>query len=111
MRAGRWLDWIPWPWRKWRVVVTVEAADEIPRRLPKHGAALVLRAGRPTWIAFECPCKRGHQIMVNLDKARSPKWELTNRSPLTLAPSINDAAGGRRCHFFVRKGRIRWVYD
>jgi len=49
--------------------------------------------------------------MVNLDKARSPKWELIHRSPLTLFPSIDDAAGDRRCHFFMRKGKIQWAHD
>jgi hypothetical protein len=104
-----WTDWLPWPWRKWRVVIHVEAADEIPERLPRRGAALAGPQTSPTWIAFNCPCGTSHQIMVNLDNSRMPVWDLTSERPLTLRPSIDDVTPSRRCHFFVREGKIEWA--
>jgi len=103
--------WIPVPWRKWRVVLTVDAADAIPDHIPSRAAVVVKRDGTPTWVAFDCPCRRGHRVMVNLDPARRPTWALQSASPLTLSPSIDDHSGARRCHFFVKQGRIRWAHD
>lgn len=111
MKDIRLLDRIPLPWRKWRVVLTVAAADDVPQRLPRRGAALVMRGEQPTWIAFDCPCSDHHRLLVNLDPARSPTWALAGSSPLTLSPSIDDVGGARRCHYFIRGGKIRWAHD
>jgi len=100
---------ISFPWSKWQIVVQVEAADEIPIRLPVRGAALVSQGGRPTWLAFDCPCGMGHRIMLNLDRSRRPTWRLISQRPLTVSPSIDDEVRGRRCHFFLQKGRVFWA--
>jgi Family of unknown function (DUF6527) len=105
----RWWQWIPFPWRRWRILARVEAADEVPERLPHKGAVLVALPDAPTWIAFECPCQRGHRVMLNLHTSRSPRWSIIAERPLTISPSIDDAAAGRRCHFFLTGGRIEWV--
>jgi Family of unknown function (DUF6527) len=47
--------------------------------------------------------------MLNLDASRRPRWQVTNLAPLTVAPSIDAITATRRCHFWVRDGRIRWV--
>lgn len=104
-----WSAWLPLPWRRWRVVLRVEAADEIPERLPRRGAVLVASQDHLKWIAFDCPCRERHRIMMNLDPARRPRWQVTKVKPLTLAPSVDDVTTRRRCHFFVRGGRIAWV--
>ena len=36
-----WWQWVPLPWRKWRVVVNVDAGDEVPNRLPHQRVALI----------------------------------------------------------------------
>ncbi len=107
----RWWRWLPAPWRKWEVILVVDAADEIPPRLPPKGAAVVGSMRHPKWIAFDCPCRRRHRIMVNLDPSRSPCWKLYSDRPLTLSPSIDDRTSDRRCHFIVSDGRIRWAYN
>jgi hypothetical protein len=106
-----WWQWVPLPGRKWRVVAHVAAGDEVPDRLPQRGVVLVGPHTKPTWIAFDCPCQRGHRIMVNLDRARRPVWRLEPRQPLSIRPSIDAITAERRCHFFVSNGKIDWADD
>lgn len=111
------LSRIPWwewwiPFRPWRIVVVVDAADEIPARLPARAAVVVGSLARPKWIAFDCPCGRGHRIMVSLDSAHRPHWTIAPKGRrLTLSPSVDAHAGGKRCHYFIRLGRVEWVED
>lgn len=102
-----WRDWLPR--RRWRVVAQVEAADEVPRRLPRRGAVVAGPDREPHWLVFDCPCRGGHRVMLNLDKRRRPSWALAERRPLTIRPSVDDHTAERRCHFLVREGRVRWV--
>ncbi len=107
----RWWDWLPF--RRWRVVEIVDDADEVPAQLPPNGVALVGDAKHPKWIVFDCPCRGGHRIMINADRNRKPSWQLglapTKR--LTISPSVDYADGQRRCHYFVRDGKIVWAKD
>jgi len=104
-----WWERASLPWRKWRIVMNVETGDEIPEDIPKYGAVVVASGGRPTWIAFDCPCGRGHRIMLNLNSSRRPLWVIRKSTPLTLSPSIDDSGGGRRCHFFLQAGKVQWA--
>lgn len=110
-RLGRIPFWEWIPRRAWRIVAVVEAADEIPPRLPSRGAVLVGSREHPKWLAFDCPCKSGHRIMVTLDPAHRPHWVVTRGNKLSLIPSVNYRGGGRRCHYLIRNGGIMWVND
>jgi hypothetical protein len=101
----RWLR----PHRRWRVVLRVDAADELPASIPRTGAVLVGPGGAPKWLAFSCPCGTGHQIMLNLDRRRAPYWTITGNRRLTISPSIDAQGPQRRCHYFVRQGTVTWV--
>jgi hypothetical protein len=107
----RWWHWLPWPWRRWRVVGLVEAGDEVPELLPPRAAVLVGDATYLKWIAFDCPCGNGHRLMVNLDRSRRPAWRVESPRPLSIRPSVDDVTSQRRCHFFIREGRIAWAHD
>jgi hypothetical protein len=97
-------------WRdRYRVVYTVDAADEIPDTLPQLGAVLVGTSREPRWIAFDCPCHDNHRVMLNLDCRRRPTWRMTSATPLTIRPSVDALRGAKRCHYFVSKGKVRWV--
>ena len=113
MGAVNRIQWWEWwaPFRPWRIVATVEAADEIPARLPPRGAVIVGSIERPKWIAFDCPCKSGHRIMITLDPSHRPHWRIVSRGRLTLSPSVDYDGNGRRCHYFVRDGFVEWVKD
>jgi hypothetical protein len=87
----------------------VNAADELPAGLPRMGAILVGPGSAPKWLAFNCPCGAGHQIMLNLDRRRSPFWTVTDTRRLTIVPSVDARGPARRCHYFVRHGTVSWV--
>lgn len=107
----RWWQWLPF--QRWRIVGAVESADDIPDRLPHNAAVLVSSAGYDKWIAFDCPCAQRHRIMLNLDASRYPNWRMHQKDhgPLTLSPSVNYYDGVRRCHFFIRGGKVDWAKD
>ena len=105
-----WWQSLTLPWRRWRIVGTVAMADEIPDRLPDKGVILVTAQRGTTWAAFDCPCREGHRILVNLDRNRIPFWSIETLKPLTILPSIDDITPSRRCHFFLRNGRIKWTH-
>jgi hypothetical protein len=105
----RWWHWLPF--QRWRLVGTAVAADEVPDRLPRNGVALVGDLGKPKWIIFDCPCRTGHRIMLNADSTRRPRWGLHQTERVTISPSIDYCGNNRRCHYFVRDGRIVWAED
>ncbi len=96
------------PRRRWRIVIQVDDADEVPGHLPNRGVALVGSQQVPKWLVFDCPCRRGHRIMLNLDAHRRPTWRVVAQRPLSTVPSIDDYSLDR-CHFFIRGGKIEWV--
>ncbi len=93
----------------WRIGVVVAEADQIPVTMSRYEATLVAPHGLPKWLAFDCPCERGHRIMLNLDPARSPRWKVIRQRPLTLSPSIDVDSYGQRCHYVVYHGHVNWV--
>ena len=112
------LDW--WPWRAWRVVGYVDAADEVPDRLPRTAIVVVGTAKTPKWIAFDCPCRRGNRILLaaqaaegalNPFKAARPKWIVQAERPATLWPSVDAWHGTQRCHYVIQKGEVKWAID
>lgn len=109
IKIGYWFNWFPWPRKKWKVALRVTAADEIPPRIPPKCAVLVQNHTQASWIAFDCPCKRGHRVMLNLSPERQPCWTLGSTALLTLAPSIDDHSIDDQCHYFIREGRVEWA--
>lgn len=103
--------WQWFPLFQWRAVATVEAVNDIPARLPRHGAIIVGTLRRPKWIAFDCPCRRGHRILLNGDPARAPQWRVLQIDPLSLHPSIDFDDGQSHCHFIITRGHVWWVDD
>ena len=105
-----WWKWLPF--QGWRSVGMVESADEVPDRLPSRGAVLVGAPEHLKWVAFDCPCGRGHRIMLNTDPGRLPAWQVAQNPEqrLTISPSV-DYRGERRCHYHVRDGKTVWAGD
>lgn len=106
------INWWKWlPFQRWRLVGTADDADEIPASLPRNGVVLVGTNDRPKWIVFDCACRRGHRIMLNADTNRRPYWTLQSQHSLTVWPSIDYLGEARRCHYFLRSGRVSWARD
>lgn len=106
-----WFNWVLWPWRRWRVVGHVSAADEVPDKLPPCSMVFVGTPELPKWLVFDCPCRRGHRIMVSLSKIGWPHWKVLQFNPATISPSIDYRGSDFRCHYFVRSGRVSWVRE
>jgi Family of unknown function (DUF6527) len=104
-----WWQWIPG--RRWRIVAAVEDADEIPSRLPRNGVVLVGSRQQPKWLAFDCPCRTGHRIIVSLDVTHTPHWILVDERDLTVWPSLDYRAHDRRCHYIISYGRVVWTHE
>lgn len=102
----KWWQWIP-IWR-WRIVTVVDAADEIPAKLPRNGAVMVGSIDHPKWLAFDCPCRTGHRIMVTLEAAHTPRWNIKSGKKLSVWPSVDYRDRNMRCHYIIRNGRIVW---
>jgi hypothetical protein len=106
-----WWEWLPiFPWR---VIGSVESADDIPDKLPQKAIVTVVSAGPIKWVGFDCPCRTGHRIMLNTDRTRLPAWSIVKspRGELSISPSIDYSDGRKRCHYFLRHGRIEWSGD
>jgi hypothetical protein len=102
-----WTQW--WPFRPWRLVATVDAADEVPDKLPPRGMVLVGSKTYPKWLAFDCPCKQNHRILIPLDKAKKPHWRVSGTSRVSLTPSVDAFRGRVRCHYVINEGGTKWV--
>lgn len=89
-------------------VVIVRDRADLPERLnPRR----VYQLGEPAkWVVLECPCGRGHVLELNLAHSGRAKWRVGARdgNEPSLSPSV-DFKGERRCHFWLREGRVRWV--
>ena len=91
-----------------RKLVTV-ACDELPAELPRRDVVLVVDDGEPFVIGLRCPCGCGRRLeMLAFEEAR-PNWSVTKDDcgRATLNPSVHLQVG-RRSHFWLRRGRIRW---
>jgi hypothetical protein len=88
-----------------------EGHATMPEQIPRHTLAIVGTLERPKWAVFECPCGRGHQLALNLSPRAFPFWTVTQyeHGP-SLSPSV-DSHRPARCHFWLRDGRVNWVYD
>lgn len=87
----------------------MEAADEVPERLPPNSAVLVGSLNHPKWLVFDCPCNSGHRIMLTLDPSHWPYWKIKNIEKLTISPSIDFRSPARRCHYFIWRGKVEWA--
>lgn len=87
------------------------SAAALPDQLPRRVLAV---AGDPAaWAVMECPCGTGHQLKVRIRAhGLASVWDLTHTHPgPSLYPSVDYDALDRRCHFWLRNGRVAWVIE
>lgn len=83
--------------------------SDVPDPLARRNAAIVGTDLRQKWLVFECPCNRGHRVMLNLDRENRPFWRVANEYPLTLHPSVYERSTVGHCHYILRDGCVRWI--
>jgi len=84
---------------------------EVPTELSRHAVYVVGSPAHPKWAVFECPCADSHRLALNLAPTHYPSWRLVvDRGRPTIWPSV-DVRAGKRCHFFLRSGRVLRVRD
>ncbi len=89
-------------------VRTCESASQLPTRLPRR--TVTVAGSPPAWAVMECPCGTGHRLMIRIrPHQRATTWQLTDDHGITMKPSIDYITAERRCHFWLRSGRIVWV--
>ncbi len=89
-------------------VLSVADRSEVPDPLPRH--AIVLSGSPPKWAILACPCGHGHTIELNLTNPRRPTWTVAHNGAATIHPSIDIQDPTRRCHFWLRQGRVHWTH-
>jgi hypothetical protein len=96
-------------WRRLKADLSARSAADIPDRLPARHGVIVGTDSHPKWLVFDCPCRRGHRVMLNLDPGHTPRWRVSATTPLTLHPSVDERSPVGHCHYVVREGRVRWI--
>ena len=103
-------------WRRLRLtrpridnVIYVAGPTDVPDNIDRHTLVVVGSHEFQKWAMLECPCGRGHRLAVSLQRSHRPSWRLTvGAAGPSLFPSI-DSRRKRRCHFWLRDGRVRWA--
>ncbi|WP_407922361.1 DUF6527 family protein [Agromyces humi] len=86
--------------------------SELPDVPRANELAIAGTPDRPKWALLDCPCGRGHTILMPLSGTASPRWTVSEvgAGRPSLHPSIDrNRDGGVRCHFWIHHGRVVWV--
>lgn len=86
------------------------SVGDVPIRIGNRHAVVVGSSTRRKWLVFDCPCARGHRVVLNLDSNHYPRWQITAEYPLTVRPSVDEVSRFGRCHYILRDGRVSWVH-
>lgn len=110
--TGPAIDW----WRRrrltaprYRTVQHYPTRTQLPPTLPRRTIAVIDGPHGPKWIIVPCPCGHKHRIELVADPSHHPAWRLTETPDgATISPSV-DVHQPRRCHFWLRHGRVHWA--
>jgi len=76
---------------------------------PRH-IELVVR-GRPRAVVFQCPCRCGEVLSINIDVAAGRAWSaFWHGDALSLLPSVWRTSGCRS-HFVLWRNDVWWCGD
>lgn len=110
--SGRAID----AWRRSRLsrsprygaVLRVASRAVLPEATPRR--AVMLIGDPPKWVVLACPCGTGHTIDLNIAQAVAARWSIRGDVNPTISPSIDVKDPAGRCHFWLTRGRVRWVH-
>lgn len=107
MLSHLWYDLVEITQRKYRIVFL----EELPTNLAEKTAYVVGESDYRWYVAMLCPCGCGEAIYLNVRPDSHPYWRIIEHiGTISIEPSIWRQKGCRS-HFFLRKGRIRWVRE
>ena len=96
-------------WRRWKADSRVDSVGDVPDVIPPRHAVRVGTSNFDKWLVFDCPCRRGHRVMLNLDVEHRPRWSIGDGYLLDLGPSVDEVSRVGYCHYVVRAGRVQWI--
>ena len=98
-------------WRRHTITARYASPADVPDHLRRRDVALTGTPQHPKWLVFDCPCRRGHRVMLNLDRSIRPAWRVNGdlHTPLTITPSIDEHSAYGHCHYWITRGTVRWV--
>jgi len=110
------LDFLKSSWRRlrrrtrYKRIAVVDSMSAIPERLGGT-IYIVRRGGIDRRAAFECPCRCGRTIDLNLFAgSRQPSWSVTtNKGTVTVHPSVWLRSDPCQSHFFIRRNKVIWT--
>jgi len=96
--------------RRYGKVAVVDSMSAVPERLGGT-IYIVRRGGIDRRAAFDCPCRCGRKIDLNLVKSgQQPSWSaMMEGDKITLHPSVWLRSDPCQSHFFIRGSRIIWA--
>jgi len=109
----RWLvrvwDILLWwflPKRRW----TWQRLDDFPQLLRERIVYLIGEEEALWQAAFQCPCRCGAILQLNLLRDERPCWAviLPSSGSITIRPSVSKLTGCKS-HFLITRGQIIWA--
>lgn len=90
-------------------IVIIESMTDLPSKLSSN-LYIVKRGGHDRRAVFNCPCKCGRRIDLNLVKGYGPSWTLVFKNgKATISPSVWLREERCQSHFFIRDSKVDWV--
>ena len=81
-----------------------------PEKLKKNIVHVVGNKNYIKWAYIKCPCGCKEIIMLSLNKAEFPSWEIKRDwiGRVSISPSIHRIEGCKS-HFWIKKGNLKWT--
>lgn len=87
----------------------IKPARDYPEEIKRNTIYIVGTIVNPQYAVFQCPCKCGRIVELNLNPDSSPCWTI-NWSPfgtISISPSIWRKQGCES-HFFIKRSSVIW---
>ncbi|MGO9818139.1 MAG: DUF6527 family protein [Acidocella sp.] len=80
--------------------------------VPDGELVVVENGGLQKWACLKCPGGCGQKIALSLNPERRPRWRVWSDwfGRPSVEPSVHQK-NACRCHFWIRRGQIKWCAD
>ena len=111
MNRFSFMKWIQrWRRRKrYSAIHVVASMSDIPQALDEE-IFVVGASGSFKWAVFDCPCRLGHTLTVNLMKSHWPRWKASiAHGCVSLRPSVIVDDHPCQSHFWLTANKVQWL--